>query len=459
MRSLYDEAKKTVVLAVPLALGMVGQNLMQVVDAAMIGRVGVVPLAAAAFGSNVTMVFMIIGYGLCSAVHVLVAQEHGRRNAKGALDYLFTGMVTLGVYGLICAFVVIPLLPITFNLGQPEAVAIEAMGYIVLITWSVLPLMLYSALKHYFEARGRPWEPFWVFVGASVLNVVLNWVLIFGELGFPAMGLDGAGLATLIARIVMLFWLVGILFQQQSIRLAAIRLTRTQVKRMLSIGLPSAAHLFFEVGMFIFAAIMVGWISAETLAAHHISFSYAGMVFMVALGISFATTIRVGEAVGQEDSDLVRRISLSSGLLTIGLMLISAIVTFALRNVIPYFFTDELVVIAIASQMLIVAALFQISDGGQIVVMGALRGLGDVNLPTVFAFLGYWAVGMPVAYVCAFTFGLDGIGIWIGILSGIVSASAMITGRLWWMCNRSQLQRVFARGKDGPEVVPPAESH
>ncbi len=429
-------------------MGLVGAHMMALIDAAMIGRLGVEPLAAAAFGGNVTGFFLIIGFGLCTAVQILVAQSHGRGHSREGLLVLQTGLWLVLIYGMLLAL----LAPLNqswlYYLGQPYGVVAQSEGYVVLLFWSILPALAYQALKNFYEAQNRPWLPFAILVAGLLLNVLLNWLLIYGKLGFPSMGLDGAGLATFLARLSMLVTM-GVYLLRERLHGTVLRLRDfmkldpARIRRMLSLGVPASFQIIFEMGLFTFVTVMMGWFGAMTLAAHHIALSVASLIFMVPLGLAFATTIRVAEAVGLEDPGAVRRIGLSSLMVSTAIMGVFAVLTFSLRWQIPLLFISDYPVIKLASQMLIVTALFQLFDGLQVSALGALRGLGDLKVPTLFAFICYWVVSLPVGYGFGFYFKLEGIGLWLGLLTGILLASVLLTSRLFWKF-KQQLRRIDA---------------
>lgn len=450
MKGLWTEAKKTLTLALPLVMGLVGAHAMTLIDAAMIGDLGVEPLAAAAFGANVTAFFLIIGFGLCTAIQILVAQSHGRGNSREGLLVLQAGLWLVSIYSMVLSVVAPMDLSWLYHLGQPEEVVIQSEAYVVVLFWSILPALAYHALKAFYEAQNRPWLPFIILVLGLLSNVLMNWLLIYGKLGFPAMGLDGAGVATFLARLFMLLALGAYLlwerFRGMVLRLKDFfRVESLRVRRILSLGIPSAFQLLFEIGLFTAVTVMMGWFGATELAAHHIALSVTSLIFMVPLGYSIATTIRVAEAVGLEDPRAVRRISLSSLMVSTSIMGIFAVMTFSFRWQIPLLFIDNSDVVRLASQMLIVTALFQIFDGLQVGALGALRGLGDVKVPTLFAFVGYWLVSLPVGLMFAFYYDFKGVGLWFGLLTGILLASIVLTSRLFWQFK--QPLRVLAAGE------------
>jgi len=231
MYTYLQESKLTLRLAFPLILGQIGQLLMHLVDAIMVGRLGVTPLAAGGFGSNLVNIPLIIGFGVCSAVHILVSQSHGRKQPRKAFSVLKHGIWVTLAYSALWAVIIFPILPLLHGLGQPEAVVITARTYIILLVWSIVPTLFFQCLRNFFEAQNRPWIPFIIFLVGFLLNFVLNWLWIYGKLGFPALGLEGAGLATLVSRMLMGVFLLTIFIREypviKSSRLSTVDLIYT----------------------------------------------------------------------------------------------------------------------------------------------------------------------------------------------------------------------------------------
>lgn len=424
-------------LAGPLMLGQLGQVGMQLIDAAMIGRLGVVPLAAAAFANNILMFLLIVGYGLCMAVHIRVSRAHGAGHEREGVSLLKHGLWLAGVYGVVLSVGIVLVLDGFYFLGQPTRVVTAAEPYLVLVVWSCLPVLLFSCLKNYYEAKGMPWIAFFILLGGLLLNAGLNWILIYGNAGAPALGLEGAGWATLAARVVMLGCMFWLLVRRPEIAAAGAQrlrywgeLSLDMAKRMVSVGLPSALQLVAEIGLFSMVMLMAGWLGEVTLAAHHIAVNYAGFIFMIPLGMSFAITIRVGDALGRGDVAAASRISWSGVGTGVGLMAVCAGLTFFFRNSIPLVFVADPAVVKAAAAMLGVAVVFQMFDGAQVCCIGALRGMADVKIPTIMAFAGYWVVSLPVAYYCGIVWREDGVGLWFGLVTGLCAAALLLLGRL-----------------------------
>lgn len=425
------EIRITLALGVPMIMGQMGQMLLHIIDAIMIGRLGVLPLAAAAFGGNLIGFILVIGYGLSAAVSILVARSFGRGNLAQCGEILRHGIFVISLYALIWAAVAQFGSNIFYWFGQPEEVVEASLGYVQMLGWSLVPSLIYACLRSYSEALNRSWIPFMVLLSGLAINVFLNWIFIFGKLGSPPMGVRGAGLATLISRGSMMVILGYILIRSSGfginlLDLKLLKMSGKLFREMLGLGIPTSFQLLFEVGMFTGAAVLMGWIGTVALAAHHITMSVAGFTFMIPLGMSFAVGIRIGHAAGREDFNAIRRIGHSSIAFSLIYMGFFGCSIFFFRDKIPFLFISEVPVILLASKLLIVVALFQIFDGVQVICMGALRGLSDVKVPTILAFCGYWLISIPVGYF--FAFGLDkaSLGIWVGMSLGLIFTAIVL---------------------------------
>lgn len=367
---------------------------------------------------------------------VLVARAHGagdtrlsgvwQRHARGLAWAAGLGSAGLMAAGLLVAD----------RFGQPPEVVAVMGPFYLLIALSLVPTLLFQVDRQFAEALGRPWEPLAIMLGCVGLNVVLNWVLIFGHFGFPALGLTGAGVATLIARVVsvvVLRWWLSRRASFSAVQAAAraARIERGRAKEMLALGLPMGAALFFEGGAFSAAAVMAGWLGTVQLAAHQIAITCAASAFMVPLGLSLGLSVRVGQAVGAGRRETVRAMAAGAAYVTLGTALVSLLVfVLAGEAVAGSFVKDDPAVVALAARVLVIVALFQFFDGLQVVFAGVLRGLADVKVPLVAAFVAYWVVALPAGY----WFGVRGDGglaaIWIGLAGGLAAATLALGWRL-----------------------------
>lgn len=431
MSLFFKEARLTLGLALPIVVGQVSQMLMGVTDSIMIGRVGAVPLAASAFASGIFSVFFVVGIGLLLPVAVFVSREHGAGDDRAGASWLQHGVALAVVASVVEMLVMLGLAGAFHRMGQPPEVLAEIGPFYTLITVSLLPVLLFQVFRQFAEALGRPWMPMIIMLAAVALNVGLNWILIYGNLGAPALGLAGAGWATLASRVTALVVIVAWLRRAESFRrvipdtwIAGLRLAR--VREMLRIGVPAAVMLFFEVGAFMMAAVMMGWLGAAALAAHQIALSCAGFMFMFPLGLSMAVGMRVGKAVGEGRTELLRPIAGGALAISCAIMSVSA-VGFALGGErLASGFVKDAAVITLAARLLVVAAIFQLFDGAQVIGAGALRGLADVRVPAVITFISYWLLAIPAGYGLGLHTSLGAVGIWTGLATGLAVAALLL---------------------------------
>lgn len=434
LRLWRHEVRPTLALALPIMAGMVSQMLMGLVDTIMVGRVGVVPLAASAFVNAIAHLPLVFGLGLLSCIAVLTSQAYGAKKPAEAGEVLRHGLVMSGIIGLLAMLALFALHPLLGHMGQSPEVAAASGNYLLLFGASLLPALVAHGCKQFSDALNHPWLPTLVMLGSVLLNVFLNWILIHGNWGAPALGLEGAGWATLIARIVLAGVLVGYVLRAPTMRAFhpprwRVAFSGVQFQSMFKVGWPAGAQHFFEVSAFTLSAIMMGWISADAIAAHQIAISCAAMTFMSALGIGAATCIRVGHAYGAKQFQRTRRIGFSAVTLAATLMGGFGIIFALAGKPIAGLFIESPTVVALTAQLLIVAAVFQIADGMQVTSLSALRGLSDVRVPAVIAVVAYWLVALPIGSVLAFRVQLGAVGMWIGLAAGLSAAAAGLTWR------------------------------
>jgi multidrug resistance protein, MATE family len=433
LRRWSREVRPMIALALPIMAGMVGQMLIGLADTIMVGRVGVVPLAAAAMVNALAHIPFVAGLGLLSSVAVLTSQAFGAGDKAEAGEVLRHGLLLAAIAGATTALLLAALRPFLPVLRQPPEVVAAAGTYLILFGSSMLPVLVAHACKQFSEALNRPWVPTFILLGGVGLNILLNWILIYGRWGAPALGLNGAGWATLIARLAIAVVLVLYVIRAPALRLFQparwfAALSRARSGRLLNLGWPVATQHLLEVSAFVFAALMMGWINADAIAAHQIAITCAGTTFMFPLGIGMAVCIRVGQAWGAEQYARMRRIG-ALGLGSAALLMALFGTVFVLwGEPLARVFVHSPTVVALTVQLLLVAALFQVADGLQIVAISGLRGLSDVRIPALVAVLAYWLLAVPLGYVLAFPAGQGAVGIWIGLASGLGAAAA---GLLW----------------------------
>jgi len=422
--------KRNLRLALPVVLSQIGQVTVMLVDNMMVGHVGTTELAASAFANNVFMVGMYFGMGITYGLTPLTGNAFGNSKLKNVAAWLKNGLATHIVVAVILTAIMFAVYFTLPFMGQPENVLLEAKPYYLLLCASYFSFMLFFSFKQFFEGIGNTKIAMHITLVSNVINVVINYVLIFGKFGFPEMGLIGAGIGTLISRVVMPLMYVFFILQYSRFKryfiLARLQpLVKHKIKSVLKIGIPIGFQLIVEVVTFGSGAIIMGWIGEIPLAAHQVAIGLAGFTYMISLGVSQATTIRISHQMGLKDYDALQKAAFASTHLVLFFMLVMGIIFISFRNFLPLLFTEDPEVILIASQLLIVAAIFQLFDGLQVIMLSTLRGMSDVNIPMFFAFLAYLVIGIPTSYLFAFVFEVGPSGIWLGYLVGLGTAGIL----------------------------------
>jgi len=431
MHAVYREARATLLLAVPITIGQVSQMLMGVTDSVMIGRTGTVPLAASSFGVGIFNIFLIIGVGLLTPVAVFASRARGAGRHDEAGEFLRHGLLLALGSGVVEVGLIVLL---GFHLEwfrQPPEVLAAVNPFFMLLGLSLVPALVYLALRQFAESMGRPWVPMVIIMGGVLLNVVLNWVFIYGNLGAPRLGLAGSGISTLISRTLGSAVLFAWLRLDPKMRAAWPRrwmapLSAERMRRMLSVGLPASGALLFESGAFAMATVMMGWLGAVSLAAHQIALSCAAMTFMVALGLSMAVGMRTSAAAGAGENARLRPIWLGGTLMGLVVSAAMTVLFLVCGHAIASWFIGDREVVSVASLLLAVAGVFQIFDGGQVINSAALRGLTDVKVPAAITFVAYWVIALPLGYVLGVSAGFGPAGIWSGLAAGLAAAAVLL---------------------------------
>jgi multidrug resistance protein, MATE family len=424
----------TLILAGPVIIGQLGLIMMGVVDSLMIGELGADYLAAAVLANHIVISILIIGLGVSMAVTPLVAISIGAEKHDEAQILFKQSLIVNTVFGIIMVVLILLASELIQYIHQPPLVVKYASSYMKILSISIIPWMIYQSYKQFIEGLSVTHPPMVVTIIANIINAFVNWIFIFGNFGFPKLELDGAGFATSGSRIFMM--VVIVLYVNKSRRfngfdttLIIRKINKNIIKKILRLGLPSGFQYFFEVGGFSFAVVMVGWLGAKSLAAHQIAINLASISFMAVTGISAAGGIRVGNAVGRGDVDETRRAGFSAIILGSTIMFCAGIIFIFFRNYLSNLYISDQEVISIASSLLVIAALFQLSDGAQAVGIGILRGLTDVKAPTVITFIAYWIIGLPIGYILGLICNLGVEGVWIGLLIGLTASAVMLTLR------------------------------
>lgn len=435
MKSLLSENRRTAALALPIIAGHVGQMLMGWVDTVMVGWLGVVPLAACGFANTLLSVPLLFGFGLLSAVSIHASHAHGAGETERSAGSVRGGFVAVALLSLVVAGFAALVFPRLSIFSQPPEVTAAAGRFLEICAWSLVPAFATTVVKNFCEALGRPWPPFWIILSGVALNAVLNWVLIFGHWGAPAMGLVGAAWATLAARTAVM--VAVLVYASASSGLRGCWPARWLVPGIgraaagiLSVGLPAGGMVVFEVGGFAAGSIMMGWLGAPALAAHQIAMTCAGTAFMVPLGLSQAVAVRVGHARGAGKFARIRPVVYGAHILAVLFMGTTfAAFVFGGRSIAGWFVADSEVVL-LAARLLFMAGIFQIVDGVQVVSAGTLRGFADTSGPMWIGIFSYWVVALPVSWAAAFALGGGPVGIWLGYVVGLAVAAATLFARV-----------------------------
>ncbi|MVN77178.1 MATE family efflux transporter [Hymenobacter sp. HMF4947] len=454
---MKSHLRPTLLLAYPVVLSQLGHILVSVCDSVMVGQTGKVPLAAVSLGVSATTVLMVLGLGVSMGAVPRVAAANGRGDT-GALGGLLVGAVWLNTLVGVALAGLSQLLPLALpHLRQaPEVVAL-ATPWVRVVGLSLLPMMVFQGFREWAEGLGLTRQAMQLSILGNLVNALLCYALIFGHFGSPALGLMGAAWATLLARILMALLMAQFVLREEKLRTrrpaeaaAWMRPGLAELRGQLALGLPIGVQMMFEVGAFAASALMMGWISVTTQAAHQIAINVASVTYMSASGIAAAATIRVGNLRGSGDANGARQAGFAAYWLAFGFMSTMGLLMLALRHIIPTWYNTDPAVVAQAATLLAIAAAFQVSDGLQVVGLGALRGLEDVKVPSVVALLAYWAIALPLGYGLGFGLHLGAPGVWLGLLTGLSVVAGVLLLRF---------RRQSAPGSAAPGAGTPAEAY
>ena len=449
--------KRNLKVAFPVMLTQFGAAMVGLADSIMVGHYSTTDLAAVSFSNALFFTVMVFSMGALMGVTPLVGHVHGRLEKllqQGTTEdeighkheqistYLINGLIFTGLMCLLSLALLAPCIPYLDQFGQEPEVVACARPYYILIVYSIVPFFLFFFFKQFLEGLGNTFVAMMITLGCNLLNIFLNWIFIYGHWGAPAMGAEGAGWASLIARTLMpVCFVVAMLCKADWRRyIASMRawlVTRREVEHLLTIGVPIGLQSFAEAFLFTASFVIIGWISKEALAAHHIANQMADLTFMLALGIGSATTIRVSHQLGKGDLHAVRMASHASIHLCLLMNTIGAAIMIFGRNYIPYIFTDDPEVVPIASTLLIIAGTFQYVDGLQCIGAAMLRGIQDVRVPMRIALFAYIGVALPLGLALTFPLGLGAKGMWIAFVIALAIPAVLFHIRF----NR-QLKRI-----------------
>ena len=435
-------------------LGMLGHTFVAFADNVMVGQLGTAELAAVSLGNSFVFIAMSLGIGFSTAITPLVAEADSANNISQGKNAFKHGLILCTLLSVLLFLIILLLKPLMYYMDQPKEVVELAIPYLNYVALSLIPLTIFQALKQFSDGLSNTKYPMYATILANIINIVLNYLLIFGSFGFPKLGIVGAAIGTLFSRIIMVYFLWMIFKSKDKFRPYITNFNFKKIEQKIStklfnLGFPSALQMFFEVGIFTAAIWLSGVLGKNPQAANQIALNLSSMTFMVGIGLSVAAMVRVGNQKGLNDFISLRRIAFSIFFLTFIIEIIFASFFLIFRDWLPtlYIDGDTLVnindnkeVVLIASKLLLVAAFFQIFDGLQVAILGALRGLQDVKIPAFITFISYWIVGFPVSYYLGLYTSLESVGIWIGLFTGLFVASILLYIRFNYLSKKLILQ-------------------
>ena len=427
-------------LALPVIAGMVGHTLVQFFDNVMVGQLGTAELAAVSLGNSFIFIAMSIGIGFSTAITPLVAEADGAGNFDEGKQAFKHGLISCTVIGTLLFLIILLVKPLMYALDQPPEVVVLAKPYLDLVAFSLIPLVVFQAFKQFSDGLSQTRYAMYAALAGNVINITLNYLLIYGKFGFPQMGILGAAIGTLVSRFLMVLFLWTMIRNKEKFKPYVTNINfrvvySSVLKKIASLGFPSALQMLFEVAIFTAAIWLSGVLGKNAQAANNIALNLSSFTFMFVMGLGAATMIRVGNQKGQKNFKDLRRIALSFFMMALLLQTFFATLFLIFHKQAPWMYMDQantadyaniVETAALAAQLLIVAAFFQISDGIQVVVLGALRGMQDVKIPTLITFVAYWIVGFPISWILGLYTDLKSTGIWIGLLAGLTTSAVLL---------------------------------
>ncbi len=435
-------------IAFPVMLGQLGHVMVGFIDNLMVGNLGAAPLAAISLGNSLVFIALSLGIGFSFAITPLIAEADGANDIEKGRRYFHHGVIMCAVTGVLLFLLILLAQPILYHLDQPPEVVDLAIPYLQIVAFSMIPLMIFQAYKQFADGLSQTKYAMYATLLANVVNIVFNYLLIYGIWIFPRLELEGAAIGTLISRFFMIWFIWEILRKKSKFRSYFVwdrkQLLMTKIfKRLLGLGFPTALQMFFEVAIFTGTIILAGTLGTNAQAANQIALNLASMTFMIAVGLGVASTIRVGNQKGLRNYKDLRRIAFSTFLLVFIIEAVFALGFILMKDWLPTMYIDNAEVILLAAQLLVIAALFQLSDGLQVVILGALRGLQDVKIPTIICFISYWIIGFPISIYFGKAERLGSMGIWLGLLGGLTASALMLHFRFNYLSKKMILEKAL----------------
>jgi MATE family multidrug resistance protein len=432
---MKSEAYSTLRLAVPIIIGELAQMALHIIDSAMVGAISYKQLAATSLVISALNIPFVMGIGMTISVSQMVSMAHGQKDAKLVSHYLFNGFWLCAATAVIISLSMVFGRDILYYLGQDPEVVELSLPFMKLLGVSMIPMLLFMTLKQFADGLEYTRTAMILSLGSMPINIFLNWLLIYGNWGFPRLELTGAGWSTLITRTIIFVVLATIILRHKTfrkyiaVRKSEWRLSSQSLRTLLRIGVPSSLQIGTEAGAFAITGILIGTMGAVSQAAHQIALSCAALTFMVSMGLSQAGSIRTSNAFGASNWPKISVIGKSTLLTGIIYGLLCAILFVVFRHILPGFFNKNAEVVALASLLLLLAGIFQISDATQVIGAGLLRGIKDVKIPTYLVAVAYWLIGLPSGCLFAFTFKMGAPGMWLGFIVGLTFAGIFLSVR------------------------------
>jgi len=445
---LLKSLKGNFKLALPLIAGQLGSVMVMVSDNIMVGQLGITELAAISLGIAIFSIFFVVGYGISQGLTPLVAEAFGRGDERSISKFLSNSLLINLIFAILIVLITEITIPFLYELGQNKAVVDLAIPYLRLSVVSMIPFMIFLGFKSFSDGLGRTAIGMNALLMGNALNIVLNYIFIFGKLGVEEMGVYGAGLSSLISRIIMLgFWLL-LALNSNRYRPYLIETKISQIKlspliKVLNLGGITAIQMFFEVSLFSASTVLMGQFGELPQAAHQVALNIVTVSFMLTSAFAIAGTIEIGKHYGTKDWHKMRYAGSSAMIISVGFMSLAGLILIWGRFFFPQLYIQDEATILMAGELLILAAIFQIPDGLQVAVISALRGIQDVAWPAFYTFIAYIILGLSVAYLFAFEMELGPKGIWIGLIVGLSSSALLNLRRFWRLSNRAKYQNTI----------------
>lgn len=451
----FKEFSYNIKLAYPVILGMLGHTLIGIVDNFMVGKLGSTELAAVSLGNSFIFIAMSLGIGFSTAITPLIAEADAEQKEDKIRATFHHGLLLCSILGVSLFILTVLSKELMYLMQQPAEVAALAAPYIDWVAFSLIPVIIYQGYKQFADGLSHTKYSMYAILLANVVHVFFNYVLIYGVWFFPKLGILGAALGTVLSRIMMVVFMHYLMKNNEGLKkyfanFSFKDIRKSILKKIIDLGMPSAMQMLFEVTLFTAAIWLSGSLGKNSQAANQIALTLASSTFMVAMGLSVTAMIRVGNTKGTNDYKYLVVVARSIFLLAIILEIIFGLVFVAFHNYLPHLFlnmsdvsqlVDNEEIIKITAQLLLIAAIFQISDGIQVVVLGALRGLQDVEIPMYITFVAYWVIGFPISYYLGKYTELKAVGIWVGLLAGLTAASLFLYIRFAKLTKKLILQQ------------------